>query len=109
MIKFNKNNATWLDADNDSAILTRVSFNTHGYDFEDKHDQPHECHYPHPDLQLLDCSRRVQIHEFGNTREMQMEKIDIILGNITQFREDVNEAWDEYDAFWKKRRVTRCY
>lgn len=97
-MRFNKQRATWLDQENASALLTRVSLDTVQYN------KTHKRHHtPEILIQLLDCDRRVQINEFGETRKEHLKKVRLMMHELLHLETAVVAAWDKYDKFWDGR------
>lgn len=100
-MKFTRSSAKWLDTEYGSGILVRVTFNTlDQYGPKKGH---RKNNIPYPNLMLLDCSRRVEIHEFGETRKAALKKLRVMQDELAKFEQYISCAWDKYDAFWENR------
>jgi hypothetical protein len=98
-MKFSRRRAKHLDKHNPSAVLCAVRFKT-----DDWRQGNHRKHnHPEAELQILDCSNRVYLHDFGSTRVRQLRKLDTMIRELQWLRRQVNAAWDQYYEFWKDR------
>ena len=97
-MKFSKRSARHLDDYNSSGIMISVTFKTDPWG-----NGHYKSHTPEVMLQLLDCSNRSQIHDFGSTREKQLRKVNVLINELEKLRMYINHGWDAYDRFWKNR------
>lgn len=86
-MKYCRQSAKHLDHTNPSAILSRVSFKTDLYSKSHRKDN-----FPCVELQILSCSERVQLHDFGNTRERQLRKLNILRSELDKLHDMVAAA-----------------
>lgn len=97
--------AKWLDDDNGSTLCTRVTWCSHFYPGFGKHEnKPSESSTPEISIHISDCSRRIQLHDFGESRAEAQKKIKILRDSFDKLSEQVDKAWDEYDAFWAEQK-----
>jgi hypothetical protein len=109
VMKFSKYTGGALDAHNGSSMIGRVSLNTRGYNFEDDYTYDNDNILPDITLDISDCSRRVSIHDFGNTKEDMLVKVDRMIDILQEFRSNAIEVWDVYGEFWAKKSKKRYY
>lgn len=98
-MKFSWKSAKWLDDKNDSAILCRVVCNSKE-EWDDKHNKNNT---PRPEIQILDCNRRAVIHSYESTRQAQHKKINVLIDELQKLKDNVDKAWDKYEAYWRIR------
>lgn len=97
-MKYSKQAAKWLDQENASAILCSVSLDTKGWNDSDR-----KSHTPEVLVQVLDCDRRIQLHDFGDTRKAQLKKVQVLINELQWLESYIGASWDRYDKFWDHR------
>lgn len=46
------------------------------------------------EIQMKDCDRQIEWHDFGRTRKEMNKKLDVIIDTFTKIKGEANKMWD---------------